>query len=109
MMLQQFWKAGLKLKSSNCYFFETWVTFLGHALTPEGMLPDQDNVQKLTDWPVPACFTDVQVILGMGNYYRWFIQNFLKKMQPLIELTRKTKPFEWTEECQNVFDLLKEA
>ena len=24
----------------KCYFFETQVTFLGHVLTPEGVLPD---------------------------------------------------------------------
>ena len=45
----------------------------------------------------------------MGNYYRWFIQNYPKKMQPLIKLTKKDKSFEWTEECQNAFDLLKEG
>ena len=34
MVLQQFWEAGLKLKPSKCYFFETKVTFLWHVLTP---------------------------------------------------------------------------
>ena len=82
---------------------------MGHVLIPEGVLPDSDNVQKTADWPVSVCVTDVQAILGMGNYYRQFIKNYSKKMQPLIELTKKDKPFEWTEECQNAFYLLKKA
>ena len=45
----------------------------------------------------------------MGNYYRWFIQNYLKKMQLLIKSTKKDMHFEWTEECQNAIDLLKET
>ena len=65
-------------------------------------------MQKLTDWPVPACATDVQAILGIKNYYRQFIHNYSKKRQPLIKLTKKDKSFEWTVECQNVFDLLTE-
>ena len=65
--------------------------------------------RKIADWTVPVCVTDVQAILDMGNYYRQFIQNYSKKMQPLIKLTKKDKPFEWTEECQNAFDLLKEV
>ena len=30
-------------------------------------------------------------------------------MQPLTELTKEKTPFEWTEECQAAFDLLKES
>ena len=70
MVLLQFHQAGLKLKPSKCHFFETQVTFLGHVLTPEGVLPDPDNVEKIKTWPVPMCVTDVWAILGMGNYYR---------------------------------------
>ena len=62
MVLQQFCQAGLKLKPSKCHFFETQVTFLGHVLTPDGVLPDPDNVEKITTWPVPTCVTDVWAI-----------------------------------------------
>ena len=34
MVLQWLHQAGLKLKSSKGHFFEKWVTFLGHVLTP---------------------------------------------------------------------------
>ena len=73
------------------------------------MFSDPANVQKITDWPVPACVTDGPAVLGMGNYYRQFIQNCSKKIQSLIQLTKKEKSFECTEECKNAFDLLKEV
>ena len=108
LVLQRFCQVGLKLKPSKCHFFETQVTFLGHLLTPDGVLPDPGNVKKITTWPVPTCVTDVQAVLGMGNYYRRFIRDYSKKMQPLIKLTKKDRSFEWTAECQESFDQLKE-
>ena len=109
MVLQGFCQAGLKLKPSKCHFFETQVTFLGHVLTPDGVPPDPDNIEKITTWPVPTCVTDVQAKLGMANYYQRFIKDYSKKMQPLIQLIKKDKSFEWTAECQKSFDQLKEA
>ena len=109
MVIQQFCQAGLKLKPSKCHFFVTQVTFLGHVLTPDGVLPDPGNVEKITTWPVPTCVTDVWAILGMGNYYWRFIKDYSKKMQPLIQLTKKDMSFEWTAEYQKSLDQLKEA
>ena len=45
----------------------------------------------------------------MGNNYWQFIKDYSKKMQPLIQLTKKDKSFEWTAECQKSFDQLKEG
>ena len=47
IVLQQFWQAGLILKPSKCHFHDTQVTFLEHVLTPDGVLPDPDNVEKI--------------------------------------------------------------
>ena len=108
LVLQRFCQAGLKLKPGKCHFFKTQVTFLGHFLTPEGVLPDPGNVEKITTWPVLTCVTDVWAVLGMGNYYWRLIRDYSKKMQPLIKLTKKDWSFEWTAKCQKSFDQLKE-
>ena len=63
-VLQRIQGAGLKLKPSKCSFFQDQVTFLGHVLSREGVLPDPSNVQKLTKWPVPRTVTDVRAFLG---------------------------------------------
>ena len=38
---------GLKLKPSKCVLFATKVSFLGHNLSKEGILPDPENVAKI--------------------------------------------------------------
>ena len=68
LVLQRFCQVGLKLKPGKCHFFKNQVTFLGNLLTPDGVLPDPGNVEKITTWPVPTCVTDVQAVFGMGNY-----------------------------------------
>lgn len=108
-VLQRFQKAGLKLKPSKCNFFQREVRFLGHLVSAEGIQPDPANVQKIKDWPKPRCVTDIRVVLGMGGYYRRFIKDYSKRMQPLINLTKERVPFFWTEDCQAAFDDLKEA
>ena len=53
VVLTRFGAAGLKLKPAKCFFFSDRVTFLGHVITREGILPDPDNLAKIANWPVP--------------------------------------------------------
>ncbi|XP_073304134.1 uncharacterized protein [Primulina huaijiensis] len=46
--------------------------------------------------------------LGLAGYYRRFIADFSKIALPLTTLTRKTVKFEWTNECQQSFQELKD-
>ena len=108
-VLTQIGSAGLKLKASKCVFFAMKVSFLGHNLTKEGILPDSENVAKILNWSVPKTVHDVTGILGLGGYYHHFIRNFSERVQPLVALTKKDKPFKCTEQYQKAFDNIKEA
>ena len=109
VVLTRFGAAGLKLKPAKCLFFSDRVTFLGHVITREGILPDPDNLAKIANWPVPWNVREVRGIIGLGNYYRRFVKDYSKRVQPLVSLTKKNTPFKWTRECQEAFEDLKRA
>ena len=51
------------------HFFETQVTFLGHVLTPDEVLPDPDNVEKIKKNGWSQCVLQMCRHLGMENNY----------------------------------------
>jgi hypothetical protein len=44
----------------------------------------------------------------MANFYRRFVESYSQIASPLHKLTRKGKPYEWTEDCQSAFEAIKE-
>jgi hypothetical protein len=45
--------------------------------------------------------------MEMAQFYRCVIRNFAFGMGPIIKLLKKSKMFEWTIECQNVWEDIK--
>ena len=68
-----------------------------------------DKVKAVKDWPEPRKVKDVQSFLGFANFYRRFIPNYSKITVPLTRLTRKDTPWNFTEDCRQAFNLLKQA
>ena len=61
---------------------------------------------------IPTCVRDVQMFLGMCNYYAKFVKNFASVAAPLYALLKKdaTKlPFQWNEHAGKAFNHLKQA
>ena len=106
-VLDRIHDSGMKLKPEKCNLFQTQVTFLGHVVSSEGILPNPDNISKILHWPRPTTVTEVRQLLGMGSYYRKFIKDFAKLVRPLVELTKKGRQFFWSDECEKVFTELK--
>ena len=46
--------------------------------------------------------------LGFASYYRSFVLGFSHIAAPLHELTKKGVKFQWSSQCQDAFDKLKE-
>ena len=83
------------------------MTFLGHVISPQRVLPNPDNVVKLVSWPAPTSVTEVSSFVGFSTYHRRLVRNFAAVAHPLTGLTRKGVRFKWGEKCQVAFDLLK--
>ena len=101
--------AGLKIQPTKCHFLQREVNFLGHIVSPNGVLPDPSKTSKIKDWPIPQSVQEVQQFLGLANYYRRFIKNFATIAKPLHQTTERKKPFKWTDECEQAFSRLKNS
>ena len=102
-------KANLKLKPSKCLFARAKVPFLGHILTPAGILPDPDKISAFKTYRVPKSVKNVRQFLGATGLYRRFIEGYSKITRPLHYLTKKDVKFAWNDECQKAFNTLKDA
>ncbi|GJZ75439.1 putative reverse transcriptase domain-containing protein [Tanacetum coccineum] len=52
--------------------------------------------------------TEVRQFLGLAGYYRRFIEGFSLITKPLTKLTQKNKKYEWGEEEEDAFQMLKQ-
>ncbi len=99
--------ANLKLSPKKCNLFKKEVSYLGHVVSRNGIAPDPGKIRSIQTWPQPTTVTEVRSFLGLCSYYRRFIQSFSAIAKPLHQLTEKNRKFEWTEECEEAFYLLK--
>ena len=70
---------------------------------------DPEKVQAVQNWEKPKCVRDLQYFLGFANFYQRFIEGYSCICQPMFNLLKKEKEWNWNEDCQRVFDQLKES
>ncbi|XP_073152831.1 uncharacterized protein [Henckelia pumila] len=81
----------------------------GYHQLKDGVEVDPSKVQAVKDWSVPRSASEIRSFLGLADYYRKFIKGFSSITVPLTALTKKNANFIWKPECQESFDVLKEA
>ena len=101
-------EAHLKANPEKCDFGEIEIAFLGHIITTEGIKPNKENSKLVREFPPPKNVKQVRSYLGLCSYYRRFIKNFSSIAAPLYHLTKIGVKFEWTTECQEAFNTLRE-
>ena len=99
--------ADLKLKEVKCNFLKKHIQYLGHIISGEGIAPVQEKLESIQKMLPPRNPKEVKQFLGLIGYYRKFVPHFLDLARPLNALTQKETIFEWTQICQESFELLK--
>ena len=108
-VLQKLREAGLQVDIMKCEFHVEETRFLGLLVSIHGLRVDPDKIGAIQQWAVPVNLKQTQSFLGFCNFYRRFIRGFSKTAKPLIKLTCKDTPFQWTPACQEAFSALKTA
>jgi hypothetical protein len=75
---------GLFLKLSKCDLFQTSITYLGHLINCDGIMPDPKKLSAVKDWPTPKSILEVRSFLGLANYFRRYVHDFSKITVSLI-------------------------
>ncbi|KAD3066456.1 hypothetical protein E3N88_34336 [Mikania micrantha] len=106
-VLEMLRREKLYAKFSKCAFWLREVQFLGHVISPEGIMMDPAKVEAVMKWNPPKTPTEVRSFLGLAGYYRRFIQDFSRIATPLTKLTRKEVKYDWGLTQVQAFEDLK--
>jgi hypothetical protein len=109
LVLQRLREAGLFLKLEKSVFNAEEVPFLGFIISPDGTRMDPSKVDAITSWPEPKSPHDIQVFLGLANFYRRFVKGYSKIVAPLTDLLKKGVKFHWSKAQKVAFSSLKKA
>lgn len=96
----------LFLKPPKCKFEVDHVKYLGHITRQGEIRMNPKKIKAIKEWPLPRNVTELQEVLGLGNWFRRFIKDYSSVVKPLTRLTGKVE-WTWGKEEQEAFEELK--
>ncbi|KAE9327482.1 hypothetical protein PR003_g16010 [Phytophthora rubi] len=106
-VLERFCAAGFKLKMKKCKWGRDQVAFLGHIVTPSGILPNPEKVKAVMNVKRPHDLHTVRAFLGLTSYFRRYIPGYAAISAPIERLKAKGVLFNWDDDCEAAFAQLK--
>ncbi|KAL2631182.1 hypothetical protein R1flu_015868 [Riccia fluitans] len=102
-------KFSISLNPDKSVFGVSSGVLLGHIISKDGLLLDPAKIDAILQMEAPGDLKGVQCFIGAVGYYRRFIRDFAHIALPLFGLLQTDQTFEWSEDCQVAFDLLRNA
>ena len=78
-------------------------------MTQDGVKPDPEKIQAVTDMPTPTNATELQCVLGMVTYLGRYIPNLSARTAPFILLLEKDSDWQWQHEHELAWNGIKET
>ena len=98
----------LRLNASKCSFGVGSGKFLDYMETHRGIEVNPNQVKVINSLQPPRNPKEVQKLTGMMAALNRFISRLADRCRPFFLLMNKWKGFEWTEECAQAFQQLKD-
>jgi hypothetical protein len=62
--------------------------YLGYIVDEHGVHVDPAKIQFIRDYPAPTTLTELQIFLGLANFYQWFLLGFSHTTWALSQETK---------------------
>lgn len=99
---------GIKLNRDKLKLNRQSVTFMGHELTPTGLMPSKSKIEAIVNMPIPEDRAALQRVLGMATFLARYCPNFSEVTAPLRQLLAKNNEFRWQHRHTEALEKLKE-
>ena len=93
----------------KCLFFQERIGYCGHEIDKKGLHKSPNKVKAILEVRQLENVSHLLSFLELVNYYHRFIQNLSTIADPLHKLLQSKVKWNWTENCEKSFIMIKEA
>ena len=110
-LLKSMCKNGLRLSPKKCQLFKTQLTYMGNEFSINKrtmtITPLRSRTEAINKIPTPKTPKQCKSFCGVVNYLSLFCPDLQTLLRPIVELTRKGKPFIWGDAQEKAFREVK--
>ena len=110
-LFQSMCKNGLKLSPKKCQLFTTKLTYMGSEFVINKrtmtITPLRSRTEAINKIPTTKTAKQCKSFCGVVNYLSLFCPDLQILLKPIVELTRKGRPFVWGQEQERAFKEVK--
>ncbi|GKD31036.1 reverse transcriptase domain-containing protein [Tanacetum coccineum] len=107
-MLRRCEETNLLLNWEKYYFMVKEGIILGHKVYGSIIEVDKAKIKAISKLPYPTNVKYIWSFLGHAGFYKRFIKDFSQVMCPMTQLLVKDTPFNFSKECIQSFNKLKQ-
>ena len=97
-----------RIEIKEVYFCTPFGMLLGHIVCNQGLLVDPTKIALILIFPPPTNVKQLIATLRHTRYYHKFIRCYSMITTPMDSLIKKDVVFVWSQECQVIFETIKE-
>ena len=88
--------------------FQIQSTLLGYLVSVDGVQPLPEELEAIKKLLASTNMDELHQFLGITGFYRKFVPFYANITNCLTKLLRKGTEYQWFDQCNNAFNILKE-
>ena len=106
-LLQRCREVGIRLNKEKSQLRTNEMIYLGHKITSNGVEPDPQKIQAITNMPASTNKAEVRTFQGTVTYLAKFLPHLNTIMEPIRSLLKEDIDFMWNSAQEKAFEEIK--